>query len=87
MCPHPRQDEGFPAEAEWPNDYRIQMSNQPIEGADQELEDRRNRLSRRRRNSIICVGILIAVCVLSIIIGRFVIPIIYYALYNVELSD
>ena len=30
MCPHPRQDEGFPAEAEWPN--------QQIERADQELE-------------------------------------------------
>ena len=85
MSSYPRQ-EGFPAEAEWPNEYRIQMPNQPIEGADQELEDRRNRLSRRRRNSIICVGIFIAFCVLSII-AKFVIPIIYYALYNVELSD
>ena len=84
MCPHRRQDEGFPAEAEWPN--------QPIERADQELEvdiyfdaiechrchDRNLALLslRNRLRSFclgICVGILIVVCVL---VEYYLIPII-----------
>ena len=65
MSSYPRQ-EGIP-EAEQLNDHRIQMLNQPNEGEDPMSEHRRQRFHRRMA-LIICVGIIIAIVLISRII-------------------
>ena len=74
MSSYPRQ-EGIP-EAEQLNDHRIQMLNQPNEGEDQMSEHRRQRFHRRMA-LIICVGIIIAIVLLSTIARIIYVYLIY----------